>query len=203
MAPFHLGLTGGIGSGKSTVAALWAARGAAVIDADAISRATTATGGSALPAIAARFGPALIGADGALDRAAMRALVYRDPAARAALEAIIHPLVSQETQRQAAQARGQDRKLVVFDIPLLVEAGARWRARLDRVLVIDCPPAVQVARVVARNQLAPAQVEAILAAQAGRLQRLAAADWVLFNGEGVTVRDLEVQIDRIATRLGL
>jgi dephospho-CoA kinase len=203
MQPFHLGLTGGIGSGKSTVAALWAGRGAAVIDADAISRATTAVGGSALPAIAAHFGAAMIGADGALDRAAMRELVYRDPGARARLEAIIHPLVGQETRRQAEQARQAGRRLVVFDVPLLVESGARWRAWLDRVLVIDCPPAVQIERVMARSQLPRAQVESILAAQATRTQRLAAADWVLFNGEGVTVRELETRIDELARRQGL
>lgn len=203
MQPFHLGLTGGIGSGKSTVAALWAGRGAAVIDADAISRATTAAGGSALRAIAAHFGAAMIGADGALDRTAMRELVYRDPGARARLEAIIHPLVGQETRRQAEQAQQAGRRLVVFDVPLLVESGARWRARLDRVLVIDCPPAVQIERVMARSQLPRAQVESILAAQATRTQRLAAADWVLFNGEGVTVRELEARIDELARRQGL
>lgn len=203
MTPLHVGLTGGIGSGKTTVADLFAARGAAVVDTDAIAHELTAPGGAAIAAIRAEFGDAVIRADGALDRDAMRALVYRDPDARAALEAIIHPLVAQETERQAAQAEAQGRALLVFDVPLLVESGARWRARLDRVLVIDCPPEVQVARVVARNQLAPDQVEAILAAQAGRLQRLAAADWVLYNGQGVTVRDLAAQIDRIAARLRL
>lgn len=200
MQPFLLGLTGGIGSGKSTVAALWSRRGAALVDADAISRATTAAGGSALPAIAARFGAAMIGADGALDRAAMRALVYDDPGAREALEAIIHPLVGQEARRQAEQARQAGRRLIVFDVPLLVESGARWRAWLDRVLVVDCPPALQIERVMARNQLPRAQVESILAAQASRRQRLAAADWVLFNGEGVTVRELDARIDELIRR---
>ena len=203
MPALHLGLTGGIGSGKSTVAALWAERGAAVIDADAISRATTAAQGAALPAIAAQFGPSLIGTDGALDRAAMRDLVYQDPAARARLEAIIHPLVSQETERRVAHAQQQGALLLVFDVPLLVESGARWRARVDRVLVVDCESAVQIERVVARSQLPRAQIEAIIAAQATREQRLAAADWVLFNGEGVTVRDLNRQIDELAGRLGL
>jgi len=203
MTALHLGLTGGIGSGKSTVAALWAERGATVIDADAISRATTAAQGAALPAIAAQFGPALIGADGALDRAAMRDLIYRDPAARARLEAIVHPLVGQETERQVARAQQQGAPLLVFDIPLLAESGARWRARLDRVLVVDCEPEVQIRRVMARNQLPREQVQAIMAAQATRAQRLAAADWVLFNGEGVTVRDLSRQIHALAERLGL
>lgn len=203
MPALHLGLTGGIGSGKSTVAALWAERGATVIDADAISRATTAAQGAALPAIAAQFGPSLIGTDGALDRTAMRDLVYQDPAARARLEAIIHPLVGEETARRVAHAQQQGAPLLVFDVPLLVESGARWRARVDRVLVVDCEPAVQIERVVARSQLPRAQIEAIIAVQATREQRLAAADWVLFNGEGVTVRDLNRQIDELAGRLGL
>ena len=201
--PLHLGLTGGIGSGKSTVAALLAARGAAVIDADAISRATTTAGGPALPAIAAAFGPRLIGADGALDRAAMRVLVYGNPGARQQLEAIVHPLVAQEIERQTRAAHRAGHAWLVFDIPLLAEGGARWRARLDRVLVLDCPPAVQIARVMARSGLSHAQVQAILDAQASRTQRLAAADWVLFNGEGVTVGDLQAQIVHLAATFGL
>lgn len=201
--PLHLGLTGGIGSGKSTVAALLAERGAAVIDADAISRATTAAGGPALPAIAAAFGPHMIGADGALDRAAMRAQVYGDPGARQRLEAIVHPLVGQQIERQARAAEGAGHAWLVFDIPLLAEGGARWRARLDRVLVLDCPPAVQIERVMARSGLPREQVQSILDAQAARTQRLAAADWVLFNGEGVTVRELQAQIDALARRMGL
>lgn len=201
--PLHLGLTGGIGSGKSTVAALLAARGAAVIDADAISRATTAAGGPALPAIAAAFGPQMIGADGALERSAMRAQVYGNVPARQRLEAIIHPLVAQEIERQTQAAHAAGRACLVFDIPLLAEGGARWRARLDRVLVLDCPPAVQVARVMARSGLARAEVDAILAAQATRAQRLACADWVLFNGEGVTVDALAAHIGALARGLGL
>lgn len=201
--PLHLGLTGGIGSGKSTVAALLAERGAAVIDADAISRATTAAGGPALPAIAAAFGPHMIGADGALDRAAMRAQVYGDPGARQRLEAIVHPLVGQQIERQARAAEGAGHAWLVFDIPLLVEGGSRWRARLDRVLVLDCPPAVQIERVMARSGLPREQVQSILDAQAARTQRLAAADWVLFNGEGVTVGELQAQIDVLAQGFGL
>ena len=201
--PIQLGLTGGIGSGKTTVGAMLAERGAAVIDADAISRATTAAGGSALPAIAAEFGAALIGADGALDRAAMRDLVYRDATARQRLEAIIHPLVGQETDRQAQQALSEGRPLLVFDVPLLVESGPRWRARVDRVLVVDCPPEVQIERVVARSGLPRAQIEQILAAQATRAQRLAAADLVVFNGEGVTLRELRTAVQELAARFGL
>ncbi|MDR1968485.1 MAG: dephospho-CoA kinase, partial [Burkholderiaceae bacterium] len=185
------GLTGGIGSGKSTVSALLAERGAAVIDADAISRATTAAGGSALPAIAAAFGPQIIGGDGALDRAAMRALVFQNAANRARLEAIIHPLVAQETDRQTQQAVAQGRALIVFDVPLLIEAGARWRARVDRVLVVDCDRTTQIARVQARNQLPPEEIERIVQAQATRAQRLSAADIVVANGAGVTLHALQ------------
>ena len=201
--PLHLGLTGGIGSGKSTVAALLAARGAAVIDADAISRATTAAGGPALPAIAAAFGAHMIGADGALDRAAIRAQVYGHPDARQQLEAIIHPLVGREIERQTHLAEHAGHAGLVFDIPLLVEGGARWRSRVDRVLVLDCPPPVQIARVMARSGLPRAEIETILAAQAPRAQRLAAADWVLFNGEGVTLAELQAQIEGLAARFGL
>lgn len=201
--PFLLGLTGGIGSGKSTVSALLAECGAAVVDADAISRATTAAGGSALPAIEAAFGAGLIGADGALDRAAMRALVFQDTAARARLEAIIHPLVADETERQARLAAQNGHPLIVFDVPLLVESGARWRARVDRVLVVDCDPATQIERVQARNQLPREEVERIVQAQATRAQRLAAADIVVANGAGVTLHQLQQQVRDWAQRFGL
>ena len=199
----QIGLTGGIGSGKSTVATLLAERGAAVIDADAISRASTAGGGGALPAIAATFGAALIGADGALDRAAMRALVYRDAGARQRLEAIVHPLVAQEIDRQAQRALDAGRRLIVFDVPLLVESGPRWRARVDRVLVVDCDPATQIERVMARNQLPREEIERIIAAQVTRAQRLGAADAVLFNGAGVTLAELRTQVHTWAARFGL
>jgi dephospho-CoA kinase len=202
-APFLLGLTGGIGSGKSTVSALLAERGAAIIDADAISRATTAVGGSALPAIAAAFGPQMIGGDGALDRAAMRALVFQDAGNRARLEAIVHPLIGQETERQTRQAIAQNHALIVFDVPLLVEAGPRWRARVDRVLVVDCDRATQIARVQARSQLPPGEIERNLQAQATRAQRLAAADIVVANGAGVTRQALAQQVQALAASFGL
>jgi dephospho-CoA kinase len=201
--PFLLGLTGGIGSGKSTVSALFARCGAAVIDADAISRATTAAGGSALPAVAAAFGPALIAADGALDRAAMRALAFQDAGRRARLEAIIHPLVARETDRQARAATAQGCPLIVFDVPLLIESGARWRARVDRVLVIDCERATQIERVQARSRLPREEAERIIQAQATRAQRLAAADIVLANGAGVTLEALQRQARELAARFGL
>ena len=198
-----LGLTGGIGSGKSTVAQMLAVQGAAIIDADAISRATTAAGGAALPAIAQQFGAHLIAPDGALDRTAMRALVFDDADARQRLEAIIHPLVAQETDRQARLALDAGRRLLVFDVPLLAESGARWRAKVDRVLVIDCDSATQIDRVMARNALPRDQVEQIVAAQASRAQRLAAADLVIFNGAGVTQDALRAQAARLAQTFGL
>ena len=198
-----LGLTGGIGSGKSTVAQILAVQGAAIIDADAISRATTAAGGAALPTIAQQLGAHLIAPDGALDRTAMRALVFDDADARQRLEAIIHPLVAQETDRQARLALDAGRRLLVFDVPLLVESGARWRAKVDRVLVIDCDSATQIGRVMARNALPRDQVEQIVAAQASRAQRLAAADLVIFNGAGVTQDALRAQAARLAQTFGL
>lgn len=202
--PVLLGLTGGIGSGKSTVAGLLAAQHrATVIDADAISRQTTSAGGSALPTIAAAFGSELIGADGALDRAAMRERVYQDADARHQLEAIIHPLVAQETDRQAQQALASGAPLLVFDVPLLVETGARWRARVDQVMVVDCDAQTQLARVMQRNGLPREQVEAIIAAQASRAQRLSCADTVLFNGLGVDLTLLGAQLGAWAQRFGL
>ena len=202
--PVLLGLTGGIGSGKSTVAGLLAAHHqASVIDADAISRQTTSAGGSALPAIAAAFGSELIGADGALDRAAMRELVYQDAEARHRLEAIIHPLVAQETDRQAQQALANGAPILVFDVPLLVEAGARWRARVDQVMVVDCDAQTQLARVMLRNGLPREQVEAIIAAQGSRGQRLSCADTVVFNGLGVDLTLLGTQLGAWAQRFGL
>ena len=176
----RLGLTGGIGSGKSTVASLLSSHGAAVIDADAISRQTTAAGGAAIAAIRQAFGPELISAEGALDRERMRALAFSDTTAKQRLEQIIHPLVGQETQRQADAATRAGARCIVFDIPLLVES-KRWRGQLDRVLVIDCHPETQIARVIQRSQLQRAEIERIMAQQASRLQRLQAADHVICN----------------------
>jgi dephospho-CoA kinase len=177
---FRLGLTGGIGSGKSTVANLLAARGAAVVDADAIARAVTAPHGSAMPAIAKTFGNDFVDADGALNRDRMRALAFSDPDAKKRLEAIVHPLVSQETQRQTAAAIQSGHNCVVFDVPLLVESG-RWRQQVDRVLVVDCTRETQIARVMARNGMAREMVERIIDAQLPSGVRLAAADWVIRN----------------------
>jgi len=179
------------------VAGMLAGCGAAIIDSDAISRATTAAGGAALPAIAAQFGPQMIGADGALDRAAMRQLVYADPSARQRLEAIIHPLVGQETDRQAHAAAAQG-KALVFDVPLLVESGARWRAKVDRVLVVDCPAETQLARVIARSGLTREEVQRIIDVQATRAARLAAADIVIHNGGGVSLEELRENVQVLA-----
>jgi dephospho-CoA kinase len=196
-----LGLTGGIGSGKSTVAAALQEAGAAVIDADAISRSTTAAGGSAMPAIAQQFGPQFVGADGALNRNTMRDLVFAKPEARLQLEAIIHPLVGQETARQTQAAIDAGKKLIVFDVPLLVES-AHWRDRVDRVLVVDCLEATQIERVMARSQLTREAVQAIIALQASRERRLAAADLVIYN-EGLSLEQLRQQAREISHRFGL
>lgn len=197
----RVGLTGGIGSGKSTVLQTLADMGATVVDADAISRAVTGPGGAAIEGIAQRFGTDFITADGALNRARMREHAYADPLARRQLEAIIHPLVGQESARQVRDAMAAGSRCVVFDIPLLVESG-RWRAQVDRVMVIDCLPETQVARVVARSGLKADDVGAIMAAQATRAQRLAAADLVIWN-EALSLDELAAQVKRAAQTFGL
>jgi dephospho-CoA kinase len=168
-----------------------------VIDADAISRQTTAAGGAAIAPIAQAFGAQLIDASGALDRAAMRDLIYRDPQARSRLEAIIHPLVRAAIERQAAAARQTGCRWLVFDIPLLVEGLAGWRDQLDRIVVVDCPPETQIARVMARSQLTHDEAARIIAAQATRAQRLAVADHVIHNGPEVTLEALAAQVDQL------
>jgi len=181
MAPPRVGLTGGIGSGKSTVTGVFARLGAAVIDTDAIAHALTAAGGAALPDIAAAFGPSVLTPDGALDRPAMRARVFADPGARRRLEAILHPRILEECQA-LVQRLGRTAPLLVFDVPLLVEAHAvRLGLALDRVLVVDCPPERQIAHVLARGGMGDAEVAAIIAAQAPRAARLDLADDILVN----------------------
>ena len=194
--PLRIGLTGGIGSGKSTVAQMLHARGAAIIDADAIARSVTATNGAAMPAIAQTFGEDFITTDGALDRERMRAHVFKEPSAKQALEAIIHPLVTQETQRQAQAAIEQGFRTLVFDVPLLVESGTRWRTQVDRVLVVDCAETTQIERVVARNGLSRETIQNIISAQASRAQKLAAADWVIHN-EKLTLQTLRDQVAQL------
>lgn len=197
----RIGLTGGIGSGKSTVLGMLRSRGAAAIDADAISRSVTAPGGAAIPLVRERFGADFVAADGSLDRARMRDHAYAHPEARRQLEEIIHPLVGEEVARQEAQAEADGARCIVYDIPLLVESG-RWRARLERVLVIDCEPDTQVARVVARSALTPEAVRAIIAAQAPRALRLAAADLVICN-EALNLHQLEAEVEQAAHSFGL
>jgi len=181
---YKIGLTGGIGSGKSRVADLLAEWGAAVIDTDLIAHALTGPGGAAMDALRAAFGPQAAGADGALDRAWMRDRVFRQPAERQRLEAVLHPLIGLHAQRQAERAQGP---YLVFVVPLLVESG-RWRDRVDRVCVVDCDPDTQVARVQARSGLTPDAIRRIMAAQAARTIRLAAADDVIVN-DGATTAD--------------
>lgn len=175
---FTIGLTGGIGSGKTTVANLFGQLGATLVDTDAIAHALTAPGGLAIAPIRAHFGAHFIDASGAMDRSHMREHVFAQPAARHALEAILHPLIRSETVRQAELASGP---YVIFVVPLLVESG-NWASRASRILVVDCPEEVQIARVMARNGLQREQVEAIMAAQASRAARLAVAHDVIDNG---------------------
>jgi dephospho-CoA kinase len=188
---FAVGLTGGIGCGKTTVADLFAARGAAVIDTDQIAHSLTAPHGAAMPALIDAFGPDYATADGALDRARMRALVFSDPGARARLEAILHPRIRDAT---AAAALLADGPYTIFVVPLLIESGT-WRERVARVLAIDCSEATQVARVMARNGLAEEQVRAIMAAQVTRARRLDEADDVIVNDAGIDA--LLPQVERL------
>ena len=177
-AALRIGLTGGIGSGKSTAAARLQALGAHLVDTDAIARELTAPGGAALPALRERFGDACLAADGGLDRAWMRAHAFAEPGHRAALEAVLHPLIGAAADRRADRAPGGATR--VFDVPLLVESG-RWRARVDRVLVIDCPAERQVERVVRRAGWTRDAVLRVIAQQASREARRAAADAVIDN----------------------
>lgn len=197
----RLGLTGGIGSGKSTVAAMLVDLGAALIDADAIARAVTAAGGEAIAAIRAAFGSQFITPEGALDRQQMRERIYQEADARQRLEAIIHPLVGQQTQQQAALAETAGYRCLVFDVPLLVESG-RWRNQVDQILVVDCTPQTQIARVRARSGLSISAVEAIIAAQAPRLHRLNAADAVICN-DTISLESLRSQVAQLTQRFGL
>lgn len=176
-----VGLTGGIGSGKTTVANLFGERDVPLIDTDQIAHELTAPGGEAIEAIRAEFGEGAIAPDGSLDRAAMRARAFGDPDARRRLEAILHPMIRARTTRAIESAASAAYAIVV--VPLLVESGT-WQSWLDRVLVVDCPVEVQIERVMRRNGMAREQVLAILAAQASREARLAAADDVVDNGAG-------------------
>lgn len=199
--PLRLGLTGGIGSGKTTVANMLAACGAGVIDADAISRTTTASGGSAIEQIREHFGTGFVTPDGALDRERMRQQVFENPQAKTRLEAIVHPLVGLEIARQADVLTAAGKRCLVFDIPLLVESG-HWRKSLQRVLVVDCSPATQISRVIERSGLPAEQVKKIIAAQASRQHRLNAADLVLCN-DGISLAILRALVQSIGQQFGL
>lgn len=198
---FQLGITGGIGSGKSTVSAIFAECGASLIDADAISRQSTAAGGAAMPAIESAFGSALLATDGSLDRDAMRALIFSQPEAKSRLEAIIHPLVGQAIADQVQKAKEAGSKLVVLDIPLLVES-PHWRLQLDAVLVVDCSVETQIHRVMQRSGWPKSQVEQVIVAQASRSQRLAAADCVICN-DNIDLATLKTRVRETAARFGL
>ncbi len=188
---FSVGLTGGIGCGKTTVADMFAARGAAIIDTDQIAHALTAPGGAALAAIRTRFGNAFIAQNGAMDRTKMRAHVFANPLAKEQLEAILHPLIRTETERIARQASGLYR---IFVVPLLLESGT-WKERLTRILVVDCPESLQIERVMHRSGLSEAEVRAIMATQVSRDVRLAAADDTIVNDNNVAT--LIPQVERL------
>jgi dephospho-CoA kinase len=200
--PLRLGLTGGIGSGKSTVASILASAGAAVMDADAISRSLTLPGGRAIPAILAEFGEQLIAPNGAMDRDAMRALVFSNPQSKRQLEAIIHPLVGQVLQEESHAALAAGHACLVYDVPLLVESGERWRRQVDWVCVVDCEVETQIQRVMNRNQLSRAEIERIISQQASRQQRLDCADAVIFN-EGIDLAQLKQLVHEMMARFGL
>ena len=185
---YVVGMTGGIGSGKSTVADAFAALGVPVIDTDVIARELTAPGGAALQAIRSAFGEPLMQADGTLDRVALRRRVFADAAARHQLEAILHPAIRQRVEQMLAHLTARYALLV---IPLLVETGA-YREVLKRILVVDCPEEIQIARVMSRSGLARDEVLAILAAQATRAERLAVADDVILNT--ASIKDLRAEV---------
>lgn len=191
-----IGLTGGIGSGKSKVADFFEEWGASVIDTDILAHEVTAPGGAAIETIRREFGAALIAADGSLDRAAMRELVFHDATARQRLESIVHPLIHLLARERAQTAQGC---YLVFVVPLLVESG-RWRDRVDRICVVDCDPETQIARVQARSGLTPETIERIMSAQASRAQRLDAADDVIVNDADTTLDQLRQRALELHTR---
>ena len=191
-APLRIGLTGGIGSGKTTVAAILVACGAQLVDTDAIARQLTQPGGTALPAIVEAFGPQSLAPGGALDREWMRKLVFADATAKARLEALLHPLIGEEALRQQAAGTGRP---IVFDVPLLTESqGPRsWRSRVERVLVVDCNESTQLSRVAARPGWSEELARRVVAQQAPRATRRQVADAVIFN-EGLDLEQLDAQV---------
>ena len=193
-----VGLTGGIGSGKSSLARMLQIRGAETIDADAIARTCTDAKGAAMPSIAQIFGPDFLTADGALDRQRMREHVFARPEARQTLEGIVHPLVSAEIGRRT---HASSASCLVFDVPLLVES-PRWRFQLDLVLVVDCTPETQKRRVQIRSGWDHATTDSVMRSQSPRATRLAAADLVVFN-DGNDIAELEQSAQWLANRFGL
>ncbi|MFM0067961.1 dephospho-CoA kinase [Paraburkholderia aspalathi] len=187
---FAVGLTGGIGSGKSTVADLFAAHGVPLVDTDLIAHRITAPHGIAMPQIAAEFGDSFVAADGSLDRARMRTLVFSDDGARRRLEGITHPLIRAETEREQREAQGP---YVIVVVPLLVESGS-WKTRVNRVLTVDCSVETQISRVMSRNGFSREQVLAIIARQATREARLDAADDIIDN-DNAPLKSLKAQVD--------
>lgn len=200
--PLRLGLTGGIGSGKSTVGQILASLGAALIDADQISREVTGPGGAAMPAIQSTFGGAYVDASGALDRTRMRQLAFSQPEARSRLEAIVHPLVALHSQQRIQQAIQSGAQLIVHDIPLLAESG-RWARQLDAVVVVDCTADIQIERVMQRSGLSADAVRGIIASQATRTARRAVADVVIANEAHCTLEQLQAEVRQVAALFGL
>jgi dephospho-CoA kinase len=197
----RIAVTGGIGSGKSTVARLFVNLGAILVDADALSHELTAPGGAAIAPIIEQFGTSVLTQDGALDRSAMRTRVFADPQARRTLEHIMHPLVGQLASERGRDAERAGFGCVLFDIPLLAESSG-WRQRVDRVLVVDCDHDTQIERVMNRSRLTRTTVEAIIATQATRQQRLRCADCVIDNTQ-VSLQTLALEIKQLANCFGL
>jgi len=193
-----IGLTGGIGSGKSTLAQMLVKKGCGLVDADQVARSITLPGGAALAPIARVFGQHMLDATGHLNRDALRERVFNDPVARQQLESITHPLVAEQMNRAVAQSTAS---VVVMDIPLLVESG-KWRHAFDQIIVVDCSPDTQRARVKARNSWTDETITAVLEAQAKRSVRLTAADHVICN-DGITIEQLTGEVGILASRLGL
>jgi dephospho-CoA kinase len=187
---FSLGLTGGIGSGKTTVANMFAELGASIIDTDVIAHQVSQTGGTAIPFIAKCFGADFINTEGAMDRAKMRDLVFSDTQAKKQLESILHPLIRQQCEIEATTSRGA---YPIFVVPLLIESG-NWRARVQRILVVDCDQETQIARVIQRNKFERVQVLRILAAQVSREERLAHADDIINSMADLSQVRSEVEI---------
>lgn len=202
MRAARIGLTGGIGSGKSTVGQLLCGAGAALIDADQIARDVTGPGGVAIAAIQAAFGADFIDTCGALDREKMRAIAFSHPEARSRLEAIVHPLVGLHSERQAQEAANRGCPLIVFDVPLLVESG-RWARRLDAVIVVDCDADTQLQRVMQRNNLAADVVRNIISSQAAPSARRAAGDILIANGRDRSRDQLAADVSQVAALFGL